>query len=252
MIEELIVHRCDKCGSVDIHRNGREATDGRQKYYCKSCKHNGRLRDLQTPLTASEAKAQGEGREEQVFMASMERCSLRGLQRIFGVGRERVMKWLKKRISKLGRLKDKVSLAQVGDVVELDELWSFVGNKGKKRWIWLAICRRTREIIAFAVGDRSEKTARTLWNNIPDSYKKLAAFYSDYWEAYAKVWPCKQHEMVGKESGQTNHIERFNNTIRQRLGRLTRKSLSFSKSDQHHYIHLRLFINRYNSTLPVS
>jgi hypothetical protein len=64
MIEELIVHRCDKCGSVDIHRNGREATDGRQKYYCKSCKHNGRLRDLQTPLTASEAKAQGEGREE--------------------------------------------------------------------------------------------------------------------------------------------------------------------------------------------
>jgi len=44
------------------------------------------------------------------------------------------------------------------------------------------------------------------------------------------VLPEEQHEAVGKDSGQTNHIERFNNTLRQRLGCLVRKTLSFSKS----------------------
>ena len=34
---------------------------------------------------------------------------------------------------------------------------------------------------------------------------------------------------VGKETGLTNHIERLNNTFRQRVSRLVRESLSFSK-----------------------
>jgi len=54
---------------------------------------------------------------------------------------------------------------------------------------------------------------------------------------------------VGKETGETAHIERFNNTIRQRLGRFVRKTLSFSKSDTMHEICLRLFLFRYNRTL---
>ncbi len=55
-----------------------------------------------------------------------------------------------------------------------------------------------------------------------------------------------QHEAVGKDSGFTAHIERFNNTIRQRLARFVRKTLSFSKSDEMHLICLHLFLHRYN------
>ena len=248
MIEELIVHRCDKCGDVNIHRNGRD-NDGRQKYYCKGCGHHGRLSELQPPALSKEVAA--EEIKSSVVRASMERCSLRGLERIFGVSRAGIMTWLKERLSKLKRLKEMISPAQAGDIVELDELWSFVGNKGKKRWIWIAICRRTRKIIAFAIGDRSEKTARTLWRNIPESYQKEAFFYSDFWDAYAKVCPKNRYQAVGKDSGETNHVERWNNTLRQRVGRFVRKSLSFSKLDQHHYINLRLFIHQYNSALPV-
>ncbi|MGD1953356.1 MAG: IS1 family transposase [Leptolyngbyaceae cyanobacterium] len=40
----------------------------------------------------------------------------------------------------------------------------------------------------------------------------------------------KQQCLVGKERKQTNHIERFNYTLRQRMSRLVRKILSFSKS----------------------
>ncbi|TRU29244.1 MAG: IS1 family transposase, partial [Microcystis aeruginosa Ma_SC_T_19800800_S464] len=37
-----------------------------------------------------------------------------------------------------------------------------------------------------------------------------------------------------KETGQTNHIERLNNTFRQRISRLVRESLSFSKKMENH------------------
>ena len=72
-----------------------------------------------------------------------------------------------------------------------------------------------------------------------------------FWKAYREVIPEERHEAVGKESGETAHIERWNNTLRQRLSRFVRKSLSFSKSDRMHEICLRLFLHRYNlSHLP--
>jgi hypothetical protein len=55
-----------------------------------------------------------------------------------------------------------------------------------------------------------------------------AQVYTDYWEAYETVIPSKRHRAVGKESGLTSYIERFNNTLRQRIARLVRKTLSFS------------------------
>ncbi len=43
--------------------------------------------------------------------------------------------------------------------VQIDELWSFVDNKGNKQWVWLAIDARTREIIGCEIGDRSRTSA---------------------------------------------------------------------------------------------
>ena len=250
MIEETIAHRCEKCGGTDIHPNGL-CGDGRQKYYCKRCGYHGRLRYLGGARQEAAAETKRTQLESRIFKASMERCSMRGIRRIFGVSRAYIISVLKKSLSRLERLKDSVSAAQVGDVVELDELWSFVGSKQQKRWVWIAICRRTREIIAFAIGDRSEKTCRTLWNNIPESYKKLAVFYSDFWDPYQKIFPPEIHEAVGKETGQTAYVERWNNTLRQRIARFVRKSLSFSKRDTHHFIYFRLFVHTYNATKSV-
>ncbi|MCW5213067.1 IS1 family transposase, partial [Desulfobulbus sp. TB] len=48
------------------------------------------------------------------------------------------------------------------------------------------------------------------------------------------IIPVKRHKAVGKETGLTNHIERFNNTMRQRISHLVRKTLSFSKKIENH------------------
>jgi IS1 family transposase len=133
-------------------------------------------------------------------------------------------------------------------VLELDELWSFVGKKADKRWIWIALARHTRQVLAYAIGDRSERTCRRLWERIPESYKR-GCCYSDFSrEAYQAVIPEEHHEAVGKESGELAHVvERWNNTLRQRLARFVRKTLSFSKSDEMHEVCLKLFLHRYNA-----
>ena len=61
-----------------------------------------------------------------------------------------------------------------------------------------------------------------------------------------KVFPEDRHRPVGKESGQTGRVERWNCTLRQRLGRFVRKTLSFSKSEEMHEICLVLFLHYYN------
>ena len=101
-------------------------------------------------------------------------------------------------------------------------------------------------MVAYAIGNRGEETCRKLWERIPESYRAEGIFYSDFWESYQKVFPEDRHQAVGKESGQTNHVERWNCTLRQRLGRFVRKTLSFSKSEEMHEVCLVLFLHYYN------
>jgi IS1 family transposase len=73
--------------------------------------------------------------------------------------------------------------------------------------------------------------------------------YTDFWDAYSGVIPSKRHKAVGKETGKINHIERFNNTMRQRISRLVRATLSFSKKLENHLGAIWYFIHHYNAVL---
>ncbi|HCK81814.1 MAG TPA: IS1 family transposase [Candidatus Competibacteraceae bacterium] len=136
--------------------------------------------------------------------------------------------------------------AQPQDTLELDELWSFVGHRRRGVvWLWLALCRRTRQIVAYALGPRDDVTARLLWERIPPAYRR-GLLCTDHLESYHNVLPAQQHRACYPKRGLTNHVERFNNTLRQRLGRFVRKTLSFSKSLPMHEIVIRLFLHQYN------
>jgi insertion element IS1 protein InsB len=128
-------------------------------------------------------------------------------------------------------------------------MWSFVGKKSNKQWIWLALDMKTREIVGVYVGDRSREGARQLWQSLPPVYRQCAVCYSDFWEAYEQVIPSKRHRAVGKGTGKTNYIERFNCTMRQRISRLVRKTLSFSKKVENHIGAIWFFVHHYNQSL---
>jgi insertion element IS1 protein InsB len=134
-------------------------------------------------------------------------------------------------------------------IVECDEMWSFVGKKDKKQWLWFAKDRRTGYVVGVYVGPRSIEGAQGLWDSLPAEYKERAIYYTDFWESYRSVFPESRHRPCGKESGQTNHIERFNCTLRQRVSRLVRKTLSFSKKLENHIGAIWYFIHHHNAQI---
>jgi insertion element IS1 protein InsB len=71
---------------------------------------------------------------------------------------------------------------------------------------------------------------------------------TDQYVMYEKVIPAVQHKAISKLARKTNHIERFNNTLRQRVSRLVREALSFSKKLANHIGAIKLFICHYNLT----
>jgi insertion element IS1 protein InsB len=115
--------------------------------------------------------------------------------------------------------------------------------------------QQTRQIIAFHVGDRSRDSAKQLWVNLSMVYREQATFYTDQYEVYKGVMPAAQHKAITKEARKTNHIERFNNTLRQRVSRLVRDTLAFSKKLANHIGAIKYFICDYNlsraAALPV-
>ncbi len=83
-------------------------------------------------------------------------------------------------------------------------------------------------------GDRSRQSAKKLWDSLPGVYRQCAVAYTDFWEFYKTVIFSKHHRPFEKKTGQTNPIKRLNNTFRQRISRLVRESLSFSKKMENH------------------
>jgi IS1 family transposase len=87
-----------------------------------------------------------------------------------------------------------------------------------------------------------------LWAKIPKAYRQQATFYTDQYVVYEGVIPAAQHRAINKQARKTNHIERFNNTLRQRVSRLVRSALSFSKKLDNHIGAIKMFICHYNLT----
>ena len=131
-------------------------------------------------------------------------------------------------------------------VVQLDEMWSFVQNKKSKQWIWLALNPSNRQILAFHVGSRGKKDAQIFYESIPEFFRAQVGFFTDYWKAYQSTIEEEKHFAVGKDSGLTSYIERFNCTLRQRCSRLVRKALRFSKSVERLKGAIKYFICDYN------
>jgi insertion element IS1 protein InsB len=129
---------------------------GKQQYRCRGCSR--------TSLDRPQAKGHSEEFKAQVLAMYFERPSMRGIERATGVSRQTLAVWLKKdeqmRQETPQYLEATLLPAQNDDVLELDELWSYVGSKKKAVWLWIALCRRTRQVVAWHFGSRGASTCR--------------------------------------------------------------------------------------------
>lgn len=182
----------------------------------------------------------------------LERISLRRIARCLKVS----ISWLQKYVNNLLRSISSQfrSLEPVDSDIEIecDELWSFVKSKENPVYIWLAIARKSREIIGFSLGDRSRKSALEFWESLPEIHRNTGKFYTDLWDSYLDVIPASRHYPSDKKTGQTTRIERFNNTLRHRCSRLVRRNLAFSKNFFNHEGAIVYFIHHYNHAILTS
>ena len=233
---------CPNCESKDVVKNG-FIHNGNQNHKCKAC---GRQF-----VEAPRQKIISEETKALIDKLLLEKIPLAGIARVCEVSETWLQNYVNRKYEAIPQQVN-VSAKKKGRLtIQCDEMWSFVGNKGNKQWIWLALDVETREIIGVHIGDRSEQGAKKLWDSLPSVYRQCAVAYTDFWRAYALVFPAQRHKPVGKESGKTNYIERFNCTMRQRVSRLVRKTLSFSKKLENHIGAIWFFIHHYNSSLLV-
>lgn len=248
----VIPEACPTCGSTRYKKNG-HTRHGKQHHLCKNCERQFSA-GAENLLISSKQRAEIEN-------LLRERLALRGICRAVGVS----LRWLLHcMVECFASCPDHLHVrppARPAKVLlykleaEADAMWSFVQKKANKQWIWLAMDATTRQIIAFHVGDRSRESAKALWAAIPEVYQDHAKFYTDQYEVYKGVIPAARHKAITKHARKTNHIERFNNTLRQRLSRLVRATLSFSKKVENHIGAIQFFICHYNlekaAALPV-
>ena len=231
MIKPLLT--CPTCGSNDINKNG-TTRHGNQNYKCRDC---GRqfVEDPKWRRISDDTKAM-------IERMLLEKIPLVGIARSLQISES----WLQQYVN--GYYATVPQQVQVEPktrrrlTVQLDELWSFVDDKGNEQWVWLAIDVETREIVGCYIGDRSGESAKALWQSLPAVYRQCAVCYTDFWVSYPVALPSKRHRAVGL----TSYIERFNNTLRQRVSRLGRKTLSFSKALNNHIRAIWNFIHHYN------
>jgi insertion element IS1 protein InsB len=181
---------------------------------------------------------------------SLNASGVRDTARVLGISTDTVLSELKKKEAALESVNTAllrtlhphevtVAIERAGEA-EMDEMWSFVGNKKDQRWLWHAIDHATGAVLAYVFGRRKDEVFLQLQGLLEPF--GLARFYTDYWGAYTRHLAPERHS-PGKRH--TQKIERTHLTLRTRIKRLVRKTICFSKTTQMHDLVIGLFVNRY-------
>ena len=229
--------RCVACSSKQVVKNG-HIHNGKQRYRCKSC---GRqfVYGATNKRISEETKAQ-------IDKLLLEKLSLAGIARVLDVSETWLQQYVNQKYANV-RKAGSGSGKKRGLVIECDELSSFVATRKIDNgcgWLWTEGRVRSwvvSSVLGTSQGHKGYGTA------CPLATWTLSATPTCLW-AYQSVVFGNRHHRHGKG---TQHIERFNCTLRQRVSRLVRKTLSFSKKQENHIGAIWLFVHHYNASLPL-
>jgi insertion element IS1 protein InsB len=141
--------RCPYCLGMKLRPKGWNTKRTKRRMKCGGCKRHLVLRGKNWFVSDSQIRLIND------FL--LERLSLRGICSVVKISLSSLMTYI-------GKLYDRqpeylnYRIAEKPDIYlqlidcELDEMWYFVYRKRNKKWVWIAQCCRTRQIIAFLVG----------------------------------------------------------------------------------------------------
>lgn len=110
-----MVEKCPRCQSTERVKNGH--INGRQRYRCKGCKYDYSVAQKSTAVSADKKRL--------AIEMYLEGMGFNSIGRILKVSHVSVQKWVKKYGKKLEELKSDQSI----EVVEIDEMHSYIFSK---------------------------------------------------------------------------------------------------------------------------
>lgn len=201
---------CKFCGH-ECKKDGHQA-NGTQRYECKHCH-----RKQQEEYTYN---AYSPELDEKIVLYTKEGTGIRSTARILQISATTLLKriiHIGKRISHPPIVKHRI--------YEVDEIKSFIKRKQNHIWIAYALDRKSKEVVSFNIGARTNSTLSVVTETLHIAEAKR--IYTDRLRNYKSLINKAIHRttLYG-----TNHIERHNLTLRTHLKRLSRKTICFSRS----------------------
>ena len=213
-----ITLHCPNCHSANIKKNGKKSS-AKQNYYCKECRRQF-IGDH-----ALTYKGWHSDLIHKILLMLVRGIGIRDIAEIEKISIKKVLSTL---VNSNHTLKPKQSHY---DCLEVDEFWTYVGNKKNKKWLIYAYHRASGEIVAFVWGKRNLKTAKMLRSKLSDLGVSFDTVYSDSWESFCGAFTA-DHHVTGKIN--TVGIEGNNCRLRHRIRRAFRKTCCFSKKLANH------------------
>ncbi len=205
--------KCFRC--VDernlMVKNGK-ARSGKQRYLCKICKA--------TRVESYTYSAYQTNIDQQIIILTKEGLGIRSTARVLQISTTTLLR----RILLIAK-SIKHPIIPMGKEYEVDELCTYVGDKGRRIWLVCALERKNRHIVSFNIGRRTVQTLKKVTDGLHLSQAKK--IFTDKLNIYGTLIKKKIHKTV--QYG-TNHLERFHLTLRTHLKRLNRRTICFSKS----------------------
>lgn len=183
-----------------------------QIYQCKNCFKYQRLNyKYQSKLIE----------DHQIVQLVKEGCGIRSIARILTVSNSTVLR----RILKIGKSMNRPTPISFGQTYQVDELFTYIGNKHNRVCIAYSLNPKTREVIDLVVGKRNKTNLSKVTSTLVLANAK--EIITDKLPIYKDLIPKEIHST--KHRG-INHIERNNLTLRTHLKRLNRRTICYSKS----------------------
>jgi len=210
---------CPNCQSTKIKRNGKKSYK-KQNYLCKKCSrqfigdHALTYKGCHSCLT------------QRILLMLVRGIGITDISVIENVSIKKVLSVL------VNSNRIITPKQQHYDGLEVDEFWTYVGNKKNKVWLIYAYHRATGEIVGYVWGKRNSKTARELRARLKDLNVSFDTIYTDDWDSFKVAFFADNH-IVGKEN--TVGIEGNNCRLRHRIRRAVRKTCCFSKKLCNHF-----------------
>ena len=199
---------CTYCNGCCIRKGIRKTV---QKYQCKSCKKYQQAVYSYRSCTTS---------DKQIVQLIIEGCGILGSARILGMSPTTIIS----RILKMARVLRRGTV-RVGRTYQIDELFTYIGNKRNRVCIAYSIDAETGEVIDIIVRRRNKTNLQKVVSTLVLSGARRIT--TDKLTIYKELIPQAIHST--KFRG-INKIERSNLNLRTHLKRLNRRTICYSKS----------------------